>query len=375
MQPDNTAPVIEMLSASTLGGGELVGIGLAESLKDRGRTTAVWVPKKGAAFSESMSRGLKTRVVPYGRLRSSNLFLQLASLLQLEQSRRKQKRGIFHIHEPYLYQSASRLFSGRSRVIAHVHIENPPKVFRWCFRRPPSCIITCSKHLATRVRESLPESVAVNCNILAAPNAVDTGRFTPGDRADSRSLLNLPQGTCGVLMIANLAPHKGQVTAIRALRNLLDNGRDVECWIAGTERKPNGYLSDLKSLAKKLDLADRVRFLGHCDNPETLLNACDILVLPSTKEGLPLSILEAQATKRPVIASPTAGIPEVITHGTTGFLIAHDDYRGYAKMIESLIISPGLYDEISNNAYTQIQQHHTWDSYVDRIIGIYDSLE
>ena len=55
------------------------------------------------------------------------------------------------------------------------------------------------------------------------------------------------------------------------------------------------------------------------------------------REGLPLSVLEVQATKVPVLAAPTAGIPEVITDGETGFLISADDAIGYANGIEKLL--------------------------------------
>jgi len=64
----------------------------------------------------------------------------------------------------------------------------------------------------------------------------------------------------------------------------------------------------LQALCSELGVADQIRFLGHREDIPDLLRAADILLLPSTNEGLPLSVLEAQATKVPVLAAPTAGI-------------------------------------------------------------------
>ena len=151
-----------------------------------------------------------------------------------------------------------------------------------------------------------------------------------------------------VLMVANLAPHKGQETAIRAMAILKKAGINVACWLAGVERRGEGdYTTRLQELCNELGVADRIRFLGHREDVPDLLRAADIFLLPSTSEGLPLSVLEAQATKVPVLAAPTAGIPEVITDGETGFLIPAEDAVGYAQRIESLLNCPGIHHRVT----------------------------
>ena len=80
-------------------------------------------------------------------------------------------------------------------------------------------------------------------------------------------------------------------------------------------------------------MGECVRLLGQRDDANVLLRAADFFLLPSTNEGLPLSILEAQATKVPVLAAPTAGIPEIVRDAETGFLIPATDAPGYAHRI------------------------------------------
>ena len=116
-------------------------------------------------------------------------------------------------------------------------------------------------------------------------------------------------------MVANLAPHKGQDTILRAAAILKERNVNVHFWFAGVERGGRTEFSSiLEALAKQLEVVDHVKFLGQRHDIPLLLQAADFFVLPSTSEGLPLSILEAQACGVPVFAAPTAGIPEIITH-------------------------------------------------------------
>ena len=78
--------------------------------------------------------------------------------------------------------------------------------------------------------------------------------------------------------------------------------------------------SRLEQMARALGLAERVRFLGYrADIPE-LLAVCDLFVLPSLYEGLPLAVLEAMAASRPVVATAVGGTDEVVTDGESYFV-------------------------------------------------------
>jgi glycosyltransferase involved in cell wall biosynthesis len=77
----------------------------------------------------------------------------------------------------------------------------------------------------------------------------------------------------------------------------------------------------LEARARSLGVADRVHFLGHRDDVPELLAACDLFVLPSLYEGLPLSVLEAMAASRPVVATDVGGTGEAVVQGETGLLV------------------------------------------------------
>ena len=266
------------------------------------------------------------------------------------------------------------MLAGLGRV-AHVHLDAGPELFRWAFRRPPHLIITCARYMVEQVRRALHGRFQERQWIESVPNSVDTRRFAPGDKREAKHRIGSPAEAPLALMLANLAPHKGQETAIRAVAILRDAGIPLHCWLAGIERGgATAYSDRLGALIAELGVGDRVRLLGQRDDAELLLRAADFFLLPSTREGLPLSILEAQATEVPVLAAPTAGIPEVVADSETGFLIAADDAPGYARRIKSLLEDPALARRVSAQAHARTIAEFTWEAHSERIIGLYQEL-
>ena len=367
----------QMLGASkNLGGADLIGIHLASFLKDMGQKYCVWIPGKGSALQRVKQLALKAHeydascAFTDSRLRSviGNWNIWCNFLLY--------RPGIIHIHSPYHYRALHLGLTGSGlKTIVHVHLQEAEEGLRWAFKKPPDVIITCARTLVESVRRTLPKQYQENQRIISVPNAIDVARFYPGNKATAKQHVGAPHDTPLVLMVANLAPHKGQETAIRATAILKQAGVEITCWLAGVERQSEGrYTAQLHALCNELGIAERIHFLGQREDIPDLLRAADILILPSTNEGLPLSILEAQATQVPVLAAPTAGIPEVITDGETGFLIPADDAVGYAHRIASLLNQPEIHHRVREQAYTKVIKEHNWRIYCETIWSLYQSL-
>jgi glycosyltransferase involved in cell wall biosynthesis len=225
------------------------------------------------------------------------------------------------------------------------------------------------------LRKCLPERFRDNQRIVAVPNAVDVREFFPAEKLEAKAKVRAPNGMPLLLMLANLSPHKGQETAIKATALLMQSGTNVACWLAGTERDgKTEYTNRLQGLIRELGVADRVHLLGQRRDAADLLRAADFFLLPSTREGLPLSIVEAQATKVPVIAAPTAGIPEVVEGGRTGFLVPADDFAGYASRIATMLAEPDLVRQLTDAAHDQIIRGYTMRAYCDRMWELYQEL-
>jgi glycosyltransferase involved in cell wall biosynthesis len=365
-----------LLIAREIGGASHIALHLARFLRDQDEQSHVWLPGPGAAWTEaerlriSVNRFDSQEALRGSRWRSALAAWRLSRLLA------RRGPGLIHVHAPFVYGHLQRGLrsSGFQRVV-HVHLDEAEEGWRWAFKNPPELIITCARFLEGKVRQTLPERAQEAVTVAAVPNAVDTDRFFPGNASAAKRAVGATPGVPLALMLANLAPHKGQETAIRAAAALKARGREVHFWLAGTERQgSSAFTLRLEHLIADLGVSDRVRLLGQRNDAPGLLRAADVFLLPSTQEGLPLSVLEAQATGVPVLAAPTAGVPEVVDDGRTGFLLAADDVEGYATRIEQVLDNPGVTRGLQDAALEQVKASHTWPRYCQRIWDLYQEV-
>ncbi len=367
----------QFLVSREFGGGAEIALQLAAQWREReGRNPHVWIPGEGRAAEKVRELGLPMRhydmegIFSHGRIRAGWANAMAAARLRMLGS------GLVHIHSPSHYAALRHGFrlAGVKRVL-HIHLDFSVENLRWALQDPPELIVTCANFLAASVREAIPAKHRDRTRVVSVPNAVDLQKFVPGDKAAAKARLSAPLDRPLLLMMANLAPHKGQETAIQAVRQLRDRGRDVQLWLAGADRSGDGqFETHLKALIAELGLGDRVTLLGFRQDGPELLTAADVVLLPSTSEGLPLTLLEAQASGTPVIAAPTAGIPEIVEDGRTGFLVPADDAQGYASRIETLLAVPGVAQHMTATALDRCRRLHSWAAYHDRMSELYSEV-
>jgi len=145
-----------------------------------------------------------------------------------------------------------------------------------------------------------------------------------------------PLGSINRLVcVGRLSKEKGHFLLLDALAQLASQGVRFELVLAG-----DGPLrKDIEAMAQRLGIADRLRVTGWLDAEGIRQEICNAraLVLPSLSEGLPVVIMEAMANCRPVIAPYLAGIPELVTHGQTGWLFPAGDVRLLAAAVSDCL--------------------------------------
>jgi len=133
-------------------------------------------------------------------------------------------------------------------------------------------------------------------------------------------------------------------------------------------------LSDLKALARRLGVEDRVHWLGNVSDPLTLLQASDIFVLASVGEAFGLVLAEAMACGVPVVGSCSGSLGEVVKEGQTGLLTPPLDVVAFADAIDRLSRDIPRRREMAVQAIARVRTHFTLEIAVDRTIDIYESL-
>src|SRR5262249_41229394 len=125
--------------------------------------------------------------------------------------------GLAHVHTPGVYRLLRpALRVAGLRTLVHVQIDPGPQGGPCALRGPPDLVLTCARYMIGPIRAALGEA-GEKLWIEAVPNAVDAERFYPGDRLAAKRQAGAPADRPLVLMLANLAPHKGQETTIRAV--------------------------------------------------------------------------------------------------------------------------------------------------------------
>jgi glycosyltransferase involved in cell wall biosynthesis len=150
-----------------------------------------------------------------------------------------------------------------------------------------------------------------------------------------------------ILYIGRLVPEKGQTVLLEAMARLTERGIDVELQLAG-----DGALRpELERSAARLDIADRVSFLGAVGQEELreLYEAASIFCLPSFAEGVPVVLMEAMAMGLPVVTTRIAGIPELVEHERSGILVAPGRADELTDSLAGLLEEPGLRDNLGAN--------------------------
>ena len=194
--------------------------------------------------------------------------------------------------------------------------------------------------------------------------------FRPLDRDEAARIARERHGLIPgyVLSLGTLEPGKNRTTLLRALRLLVDEGRDVTLAIVGQSVGWGGSADE--ALMHDLGLEDRVRFTGYVPDADlpALYNAAGVFVFPSLHEGFGLPALESLACGTPVVASGRSSLPEVV--GEAALLIDPEDPDAIAAAIGRVLDEPTL-DVLLRQAGLERAAEFTWEKCAEATVAVY----
>jgi glycosyltransferase involved in cell wall biosynthesis len=179
-------------------------------------------------------------------------------------------------------------------------------------------------------------------------NGVDTLRFQAVDLHECRNLaikLGL-ENKYIFLHIGRFAKQKDHELLIRSFKKICDSYSQAVLLLVGEGET----FENVNCLVESLGIKDKVLFLGKRTDTPYLMNIADAVILSSEWEGLPITLLEAMAASKPVIATSVGGIPELILHGENGYLVKHGDSEGLAQAAIQLMQNSDIQNKFAINA-------------------------
>jgi glycosyltransferase involved in cell wall biosynthesis len=207
--------------------------------------------------------------------------------------------------------------------------------------------------------------------IVVIDNGIDVGRFNREIPIENiRRGFGLDKNIKVVGTIGSLKFEKGHIFLLRAAKEVLNFNKEIKFLIIG-----DGALrKDLENEAKNLRIERNVIFAGHRNDIPEMLSIMDIFVLPSVKEGLPMVILEAMASKKPVIAARVGGIPKVINNEEDGILVEPEDVMALKHSILDLMNSDNKMLRLAYEGYEKVKRIFSSDAMCRKYYDLYREL-
>jgi glycosyltransferase involved in cell wall biosynthesis len=324
---------------------------LMRELRARGHEV-VGICADGPKLAPARAEGFRIAPVPFAR--STNPLANLPAFLSLLRLFRAERFDLLHVHTPLaglIGRIAGRV-TGIPRIAytAHgfyFHERMSPRAWRAHValerfgRRFTDVLMTQS---AEDAETAIAERIAPEGKVTVIGNGVDPATFRPGtaeEREAARAALGVASGEVVAVMVGRLVAEKGYPELFAALSRT--PGLVLACIGTRLESDHEGAVdAALAAVQADPGASARLRLLGYRTDVAALLRGADLFVLPSHREGMPRSIIEAMMTGLPVVATAIRGAREIVRDGETGLLVPVKDEPALAAALGRLVADPAL---------------------------------
>lgn len=337
------------------------------------------------------NKGYKFRYVQIDR--RINLFSNLRSLLSLYKIMKKGQYDIVHVHTPLasvlgriaaklarvpiiVYTAHGFYFHGNMNKLEYKIFVNIERIMGKYF----------TDYIFTQSEEDYEDAIKLGIieedKIAYISNGVDIERFNPKnvniDVNIFKSSLGIPLQGRVVTFIGRLVKEKGILDLLNVFERLSGEYKDIYLVVVGdtlpSERDQETKERIKELLENNIELRNRVFMLGYREDIPEILKITDIFVLPSYREGLPRSIIEAMAMEKPVVAYNIRGCREEVVDGITGYLVELGDLNGLYLSLKRLLDDLKLAKKFGVNGRKRAEELYDERKVIKRQIEIFRSL-
>ena len=369
--------VLQLLCGRAWGGGCVVVLAITRALIARG--DEVWV----FSFDEETDRrfleaGARLVRPPFW-FRPINP-TDLVLLAYFWRLCRKEKFDLVATHTSkggFLGRLAARM-AGVPHIVHHAHgfsFRRPlsPRAIRFYvalerFAAKAGDLIIAVNEQQRRMAVDLGVEVAgKTCTV---PNGIDLSPFDRLDRDAARRRLGFDDSAILIGSVGRFEAPKGFFHLIRAIPHVLRSVPSARFVMVG-----EGELRDeLEREARRLGVADHIRFAGFQKDVPGLLAGFDIFAQPSLWEGLPISLIEALAAGKPIVATDIEGNREIVDPGKTGLIVPPADENALAEALVALALNREFARQLGRNAQTAARERFSETRMVRQTLAAYDRV-
>jgi len=363
--------VLHLVEDLKIGGLERVIADIAQGLDKKKFEVGVWcVARSGEVATELEEKGIEVKILGIFSCYNPCRIVRIAWLLK------KSKADIVHTHGYFasvIGRTAAKI-AGVPILIHHMHSTY------WEYRKRhifferflgllTQKVVCCSKAVENFVTGHLKVNPS---KTIVVYNGVDEEEFISiKDKSALKTRLGIQSTDLVVGTVSSLYHHKGHRYLLQAVPLVLDAFPSTKFLIVG-----DGPLRKrLEDQAKDLNIAAHLIFTGRRKDIPDLLSVMDIFVLPSClREGLAISIIEAMASEKPVVATEIGGIPELVANEETGYLVPPRNPDALANAIVNLLKSPQRAKEMGRRGRTRFEERFTKRKMLSEVEYLYLNL-
>ena len=364
--------VLHLISSNGLYGAEKVLLNIAANMNGNGVQSLVVSIQNSHNLHFELLNEAKKRNIPVEIIESKGRF-DGETVNQLIALVRKQHISIIHSHNykaDFVGYSAAR--KAGIPIVATNHLWTKAgfklrlyEFFDGLLLRKFNKVVAVSEQVK---KDMLKAGVSAK-KITVIDNGVPCNEKA-GEGGKLREEFGVPVAALVVGCIARLSPEKGHAYLLEAAKKMVDIGVDVYFILFG-----EGPLEEeLKNSVKAVALEKRVLFAGFRNDMENVYSVIDILVQPSLREGLPLSLLEAMGNGKAVIATSVGAVPKLVTNMQTGLLIKPGSVEEIILGLKTLVNDAQLRDKLASNAKAFVKEHYSLEKMVASYREVYSEV-
>ncbi|MFN2398031.1 MAG: glycosyltransferase family 4 protein [Gemmatimonadaceae bacterium] len=355
-------------------GGEQQVLWLAEALAAIGIRSLIAARQGSALAQRATAAGIQVVACdPAGELAP-------LSALRLRGVVKRERIDIVHAHTAHAVALAAMATlnggharAGAAKMVVTRHVEFPPRgnfATMWKYGRAHAVIA-----VSAAVRESLLASRVVRVPVDIIPAGIDLSRDVRPASAASLASLGVPLGAPVVVMAAALTAEKDPVTFVRAAYLARRRVPALHAILLGegSERAAVEQALREQRTRDSDDGADWFHLAGFREDAVEIMAAANVVASSSVKEGFGLSLLEAMASGKPVVATATGGVVDLVENGRSGLLVAPADAERLGDAIAAILTDNGLGARLRDGA-TRRATEFSMERVAERTARVYDRV-
>jgi len=362
---------LKVVHSLEVGGVETLVLGMAQSMRDEIDLVVCCLDGIGVLGYKLEAEGIKVYCVERKEGFDLGVPFKMSKIIKREGI------NIIHAHQytPFFYGVLTKLLNPWTKLVFTEHGRHFPDIVgsgRKCFNKIFQGVVNRITAVCEFSKRALVENDGFDAGkIQIVPNGIDVVNFRAAKESKQVRLdIGLKADDFVVGYVGRLHPEKNPQLIIKALPQILKVNKNVKALIVG-----DGELrSELVNLGKELNVSERTLFLGERYDIPDLLGAMDVFVMPSRSEAASVTILEAMAVGKPVIATNVGGNPELVEDKKTGVLIDDNSGSALADAVKMLFAEKKRAKKLGKNGKTRVNTMYSTALMIKRYLNIYKDL-